>query len=111
MGLLGVWLEEDRASFYSLLGLSGHYCSPGASSMLATGAGLLSVLPPSLSPGSLCLRKVPKGGELRAVMCRSDSTGGSLLAPNGPAVLHGGLVNAGGGEGVRKGMGRAFLSW
>lgn len=49
MGLLGAWLEEDRASFYSLLGLSGHYCSPGASSMLATCAGLLSVLPPSLS--------------------------------------------------------------
>lgn len=44
-------------------------------------------------------------------MCRSDSTGGSLLAPDGPAVLHGGLVNAGGGEGVRKGMERAFLPW
>lgn len=110
MGLLGAWLEEDRASFYSLLGLSGHYCSPGASSMLATCAGLLSVLPPPSLQGP-CLRKVPKGGELRAVMCRSDSTGGSLLAPDGPAVLHGGLVNAGGGEGVRKGMERAFLPW
>lgn len=110
MGLLGAWLEEDRASFYSLLGLSGHYCSPGASSMLATVLGF-SLCSPPLSPGSLCLRKVPKGGELRAVMCRSDSTGGSLLAPDGPAVLHGGLVNAGGGEGVRKGMGRAFVPW
>lgn len=49
MGLLGAWLEEDRASFYSLLGLSGHYCSPGASSMLATVLGFSLCSPPSLS--------------------------------------------------------------
>lgn len=29
----------------------------------------------SVSPGSQCLRKVPKGGVLRAVMCPSGSTG------------------------------------
>lgn len=52
---------------------------------------------------------VPGGGELRVVACPSDNVGRLLLGFCGITVPYRGVVKAGEGEGVRQGMGKAFL--